>query len=64
MLDFLLILLFGGAAFYAVHRATDQFTRWAPQVLLDVPNERSSHERPTLRGGGLAIVLAVVVGAA
>ncbi|HSJ13821.1 MAG TPA: glycosyltransferase family 4 protein, partial [Longimicrobiales bacterium] len=47
-----------------VHRATDQFTRWAPQVLLDVPNERSSHERPTLRGGGLAIVLAVVVGAA
>ena len=27
--------------------------------LLDHPNERSSHARPTPRGGGLAIVLAV-----
>jgi UDP-N-acetylmuramyl pentapeptide phosphotransferase/UDP-N-acetylglucosamine-1-phosphate transferase len=32
--------------------------------LLDVPNERSSHERPTPRGGGLGILLALVPGAA
>ncbi len=29
--------------------------------LLDVPNQRSSHETPTPRGGGLAIVIGVVV---
>jgi len=31
--------------------------------LLDIPNSRSSHVRPTPSGGGLAIVVAVVVGA-
>jgi UDP-N-acetylmuramyl pentapeptide phosphotransferase/UDP-N-acetylglucosamine-1-phosphate transferase len=29
--------------------------------LLDVPNERSSHSRPTPRGGGIALVIAVLV---
>ena len=34
--------------------------RWAAHYrLLDVPNPRSSHTRPTPRGGGLAIVVAV-----
>ena len=32
--------------------------------LMDVPNDRSSHERPTPRGGGLAIVVTVGVAAA
>jgi len=32
--------------------------------LLDVPNERSSHETPTPRGGGVAIVAVVLGGAA
>lgn len=32
--------------------------------LMDVPNNRSSHERPTPRGGGLAIVVTVGVAAA
>lgn len=27
--------------------------------LIDVPNERSSHQKPTLRGGGLAIVVSL-----
>ena len=31
--------------------------------LLDVPNERSSHDRPVPRGGGLAMVGVVLVGA-
>lgn len=30
--------------------------------VLDIPNERSSHVTPTPRGGGLAIVIAVLVG--
>lgn len=30
--------------------------------MLDIPNERSSHERPTPRGGGLAIVVASTAG--
>ena len=29
-------------------------------AILDVPNERSSHELPTPRGGGVAIVFTVV----
>jgi UDP-N-acetylmuramyl pentapeptide phosphotransferase/UDP-N-acetylglucosamine-1-phosphate transferase len=30
--------------------------------LLDIPNERSSHTRPTPRGGGLGIVIVTIVG--
>src|SRR4051812_36564584 len=30
--------------------------------LLDIPNDRSSHTRPTPRGGGVAIVLASLAG--
>src|SRR5271168_4149457 len=30
--------------------------------LVDVPNERSSHSRPTPRGGGLGIFIAVTIG--
>ena len=30
--------------------------------IMDVPNERSSHERPVLRGLGLAVLLALAVG--
>ncbi len=36
--------------------------RWAMGRLLDIPNPRSSHERPTPRGGGLAIAGATLVG--
>ena len=31
------------------------------QSLLDIPNERSSHTRPTPRGGGLSITLLVLI---
>jgi len=31
--------------------------QYARQHLLDIPNQRSSHQQPTPRGGGLAIVL-------
>ncbi len=38
------------------------YLRWAPRRALDVPNERSSHSRPTIRGGGLVIVLGFFAG--
>jgi Fuc2NAc and GlcNAc transferase len=37
---------------------TDRVRRYAlASALLDIPNERSAHDRPVPRGGGLAIVL-------
>ncbi len=36
--------------------------RWAAERMLDIPNVRSSHTRPTPRGGGLGIVIAVLIG--
>lgn len=36
---------------------TGQVRRYAARHLLDLPNARSSHARPTPRGGGLAIVV-------
>ncbi|MCU0494639.1 MAG: glycosyltransferase family 4 protein [Chloroflexaceae bacterium] len=35
---------------------------WAARRMLDIPNERSSHSRPTPRGGGLAIVVVTLAG--
>jgi UDP-N-acetylmuramyl pentapeptide phosphotransferase/UDP-N-acetylglucosamine-1-phosphate transferase len=40
------------------------YLRLAPRRALDVPNERSSHTRPTIRGGGLVIVLGFFAGLA
>jgi UDP-GlcNAc:undecaprenyl-phosphate GlcNAc-1-phosphate transferase len=36
--------------------------RWADQRMLDIPNERSSHTKPTPRGGGLVIVVCTLLG--
>lgn len=38
------------------------YLEWAPQRMLDIPNERSSHARPIPRGGGLVIVTGFVAG--
>ncbi|HEX8966506.1 MAG TPA: glycosyltransferase family 4 protein [Chloroflexota bacterium] len=38
------------------------YLRWAPRRALDVPNQRSSHSRPTPRGGGLVIVVGFLAG--
>jgi len=37
--------------------------RWAVERMLDIPNARSSHTKPTPRGGGLGIVIGVLIGA-
>lgn len=62
MIDNFLILLLV-AAFIAAFLFTGWLRRFAlARNLLDVPNARSSHELPTPRGGGLAIVLVVLAG--
>ena len=38
--------------------------RWGAHLLVDVPNHRSSHSRPTPRGGGIGVIAGVVVGGA
>lgn len=44
---------------------TGIFLRWATKnSVLDFPNERSSHVKPTPRGGGVGIVAVVLAGAA
>jgi UDP-N-acetylmuramyl pentapeptide phosphotransferase/UDP-N-acetylglucosamine-1-phosphate transferase len=40
------------------------YLRLAPKKALDVPNERSSHSRPTQTGGGLVIVGGFLIGLA
>lgn len=54
-------LLLNVAAAAAAFVLTGFMLRFAVRfAILDVPNERSSHARPTPRGGGVAIVLTVV----
>ncbi len=57
---FLSHVLFAGLLFLLAWSVT----RWMVHhtAFLDIPNERSSHEQPTPRGGGLAIVLAFLLG--
>lgn len=38
-------------------------TKTLKQILIDIPNERSSHTQPTPRGGGLGFILAFAVSA-
>jgi Fuc2NAc and GlcNAc transferase len=57
-----MILALGLAAAIAVAAMTGAVRHLAIRhELIDVPNQRSSHETPTPRGGGLAIVVGVVV---
>lgn len=45
------------------HVAVGLVRQWAEQQqVLDIPNERSSHSKPTPSGGGLAIVFCSVLG--
>jgi UDP-N-acetylmuramyl pentapeptide phosphotransferase/UDP-N-acetylglucosamine-1-phosphate transferase len=52
-------------AFVASAVGAGAFRRWAlDRALLDVPNPRSSHKRPTPRGGGIGIVGGFLLGMA
>jgi Fuc2NAc and GlcNAc transferase len=52
------ILVVGSLLAFGLTWAYERFAR--NRGLFDVPNERSSHQVPTPRGGGIAIVIAVV----
>ena len=54
------LLLFGCVAVVSA-LMTRGVLRYAQHRLLDLPNDRSSHARPTPRGGGLAIVISFVL---
>jgi Fuc2NAc and GlcNAc transferase len=57
-------LLLAAAAALVTAVLTDLIRRWVlARGLLDVPNERSAHTRPTPRGGGAAIVIVTIVAA-
>lgn len=56
------LLLLSGAVAVATGVGVELVRRWADRRLLDIPNARSSHARPTPRGGGAAIVVAVLTG--
>jgi len=48
--------------FVLTYIGVDIFRRWSlKRELLDIPNERSSHQTPTPRGGGIVIVLNVLI---
>jgi len=55
--------LIGCAALGAAYLGVGGIRRWAEgRQVVDIPNARSSHTRPTPRGGGLAIVVVVLGG--
>jgi Fuc2NAc and GlcNAc transferase len=57
------LAIVGGCALLASLLLSRAALRYAvAQSLLDMPNERSSHTRPTPRGGGLGMVLVVLGG--
>ncbi len=57
-MKFLFYILLDILVFIITYVGVEIFYRWSLQrKLLDIPNERSSHTTPTVRGGGLIIVL-------
>jgi UDP-N-acetylmuramyl pentapeptide phosphotransferase/UDP-N-acetylglucosamine-1-phosphate transferase len=61
MTPLLFMAIIGAVAGVASYLGVAIILRWANRArMLDVPNERSSHTRPTPRGGGLAIVVVVL----
>lgn len=57
------IALSMGAVFGLAYVLTAGVRKFAlSRAMLDVPNQRSSHTRPTARGGGLAIAALVLIG--
>jgi UDP-N-acetylmuramyl pentapeptide phosphotransferase/UDP-N-acetylglucosamine-1-phosphate transferase len=51
-------------AFVTALAGAEVYRRRAPRRALDIPNERSSHARPVVSGGGLVIVAGFVLGLA
>lgn len=60
MLSLVIIIVSGFLGAYCLTWLVRQYA--LSRNVLDVPNERSSHTQPTPRGGGVAFVLAFVIG--
>ncbi len=57
------VFTFAAVIFVLSYAGVGHLHRWAEHSrLLDIPNERSSHSRPTPRGGGLVIVVLSTIG--
>ena len=59
----LLIALLAGASATGAWAATGAVTRWLNRrAILDHPNARSAHSRPTPRGGGIGLLAGLALG--
>jgi UDP-GlcNAc:undecaprenyl-phosphate GlcNAc-1-phosphate transferase len=61
-IDALFAFIFAGAAVWTLVPATESLARSIGDRAIDFPNERSLHEFPTPKLGGLAVLVAVLIG--
>ena len=61
-LEALLSFVFAGAAVWTLVPATESLARAIGDRAIDYPNERSLHEVPTPKLGGIAVLVAVLIG--
>jgi UDP-GlcNAc:undecaprenyl-phosphate GlcNAc-1-phosphate transferase len=61
-LDALFAFIFAGAAVWTLVPATESLARGIGDRAIDYPNERSLHEVPTPKLGGIAVLIAVLIG--
>jgi UDP-GlcNAc:undecaprenyl-phosphate/decaprenyl-phosphate GlcNAc-1-phosphate transferase len=61
-LDALFAFIFAGATVWTLVPATESLARSIGDRAIDYPNERSLHEVPTPKLGGIAVLVAVLVG--
>ena len=61
-IDALFAFIFAGAAVWTLVPATESLARGIGDRAIDYPNERSLHEHPTPKLGGLAVLVAVLIG--
>ena len=61
-LDALFAFIFAGAAVWTLVPATESLAKAIGPRGMDIPNERSLHQVPTPKLGGLAVLVAVLIG--
>ncbi|HEX5821837.1 MAG TPA: MraY family glycosyltransferase [Solirubrobacterales bacterium] len=61
-IDALFAFIFAGAAVWTLVPATESLARRIGDRAIDFPNERSLHDLPTPKLGGLAVLVAVLIG--
>ncbi len=61
-IDAILAFIFAGATVWTLVPATESLAHRIGDRAIDYPNERSLHEHPTPKLGGLAVLVAVLIG--